>query len=304
MRVFITGGCGYLGYSIVEQLLPQSNVKEIVVYDNLSRRETSFFFARKFPQAHKLRFVEGDILDNYKLERKLKGMDVVVHAAARVYTPFADYDSHSFDQINNWGTGLVASQVEKTESVKRVVYLSSTSVYGNTSGEPVNEGSAPAGKSFYGVSKLRGEKHLQRLADKKEVFILRLGNVFGYNPATRLDAVINRFMFEAQAKGKIEIHGNGEQQRAFAEVEQTAELIVQCILGAQYKPETYNVIHYNLSINDIAEAMRKLYPDLDLMFLDQHLEMNSISVTSKHEMPAARHSLETHLEKFKQQFSY
>ena len=107
MKVLITGGAGYVGYALVRQLMFAPEISEIIIYDNLSRRNYAFFDHQKFSEKP-LRFVHGDILDGRKLNQTLKGVSVVYHLAAKVTTPFADMDAHSFDQINHWGTAQVA----------------------------------------------------------------------------------------------------------------------------------------------------------------------------------------------------
>ncbi len=306
MKVLITGGCGYIGYSLIMNLLPNDKIKEIILYDNLYRKNTSFFLGNKFLQATKVKFVKGDILDNFTLEETIKDVDIVIHLAAKASTPFADNNAHEFDQINNWGTANVANAVEKSNSVHTLVFLSSISVYGNTEGQEVTEDSITVPKSFYGISKLKGERHIKRLAKTKKVFIFRSGNVFGYNPCIRMDAVINKLMFDAHYQGKIEIHGNGEQKRAFVSVDCIGKYLVKTCESFILEPGIYNLVNYNLSINEIVEKIHELYPTLEIMHLDQHLKMRSISATSKYKIDFEDcfNDFEIHLDKMKSKFSF
>ena len=141
MKILITGGAGYIGYSVVKQLLEDiDNVHSIAIYDNLSRRNFSFFTEAKFD--HKpVKLIQGDILDGRSLQKALEGIDCVVHLAARVTTPFADADAHSFDQVNHWGTAQLAYAIEKS-SVSKVIYMSSISIYGDHA-VPVDEDYRP-----------------------------------------------------------------------------------------------------------------------------------------------------------------
>ena len=118
MRILITGGAGYIGYSLVKQLLEDvDQLHSIVIYDNLSRRNYSFFTEAKFD--HKpVKLIQGDILDGRMLEQALEGIDCVVHLAAKVTTPFADSDAHTFDQVNHWGSAQLAFAVEKSNVSK------------------------------------------------------------------------------------------------------------------------------------------------------------------------------------------
>ncbi len=273
MNILITGGAGYLGYSVVQQLLRDSGtVDTITIYDNLSRRNFSFFTEAVFD--HKpVKFIQGDILDGRTLQQSLKGIDVVIHLAAKVTTPFADSDAHSFDQINHWGTAQLAYAVEKS-GVQKILYISSVSIYGDSAG-PVNETTIPQPHSFYGRSKWEGEKQLQVLQQEREVFILRLGNVYGYNPAYRIDAVVNRFLFQAHFLGKITINGSGDQHRSFIHVDKAASAITQTLDG-RLDPGIYNLVEHNLTINELTSAIRELYPGLDVIHANYNLRMKDV----------------------------
>lgn len=273
MKVLITGGAGYIGYSLVKQLLEDVDpLHSITIYDNLSRRNYSFFTEAKFD--HKpVRLIQGDILDGRTLQQALEGIDCVVHLAAKVTTPFADADAHSFDQINHWGTAQLAYAIEKS-NVSRLIYLSSISIYGD-SPEPLNENSTPLPHSFYGRSKYEGEKQLNVLQRDRQVFILRSGNVYGYNPSYRIDAVVNRFMFQANFIGKITVNGSGDQHRSFIHVDKTANAIVQVVNG-QLQPGTYNLVEHNFSINDIIHSIQAIYPKLDIIHANYNIRMKDV----------------------------
>lgn len=305
MKILITGGCGYLGCSVLEYLLLTKELEEVIIYDSLYRKNANFFLREKLPNPQKVRFIQGDILDTYTFERALKGVEVVLHLAAKVSTPFADTNGHEFDQINNWGTGIVADVLEQQNSVRKVIYSSSIAVYGDTQGKPVDEESITAPKSFYGISKLKGEKHIQRLSKKKETMIFRIGNVFGYNPCIRLDAVINRFLFDAQTRGRIEIHGNGEQKRPFTSVACVGQYLAKACLQ-EHNTGIFNLVNYNLTINEVAAYVQELYPDLEQLRLDQHMEMRSSAATSGtlNNFQDCFESFDFHLQQLKHKFSF
>lgn len=287
MKVLITGGCGYVGYSLLQHLLPSNSIDEIVLYDNLYRSNPNFFLGQKMINASKITLVQGDILDNFTLEKSIEKVDIVIHLAAKASTPFADSNSHEFDQVNNWGTSNVAMAIEKSKKVKKIIYLSSISVYGNTKGEIVDENSVTAPKSFYGISKLKGERHINRLSNKVDTYIFRAGNIFGYNPSMRVDAVVNKLMFDAQYKKKIEVHGSGEQKRAFSSVNCISKYLSMVCIKPILKPNLYNLVNFNLSINDVVSEIKSIYPEIELIFLDQHLEMRSITAKSIYQIDYA-----------------
>ncbi len=305
MNILITGGAGYIGYSVVRQLLEKvGKVHSITIYDNLSRSNFSFFTEAKFD--HKpVKFIHGDILDGRSLQKALEGIDCVVHLAAKVTTPFADSDAHSFDQINHWGTAQLAYAIEKS-SVSKVIYMSSISIYGNHA-EPVDEEAIPQPHSFYGRSKWEGEKQINVLKRNCEVIILRSGNVYGYNPSYRIDAVVNRFLFQANFLGKITINGSGDQHRSFIHVDKLASVTTAAVEG-HVLPGVYNVVEHNYNINEIAEKIQAMYPGLDIIHANYNIRMRDMitstpcKVWSQIELPSVPFVTELH--DFQSRFSF
>ena len=305
MQVLITGGAGYVGYSLVEQLLKDiDELHSITIYDNLSRKNFSFFTEARFDNKP-VKFIRGDILDGRSLDKALDGIDCVVHLAAKVTTPFADSEAHYFDQINHWGTAQLVSSIEKS-SVKKVIYVSSISVYGSHP-DPLNEMVEPNPRSFYGISKLAGEKQLNPLRNSTDLYIIRSGNVYGYNPSYRIDAVINKFMFDANFNGRIHINGSGDQGRSFIHVDKLASYLVGAV-DTKFSPGLYNAVEHNLTVNEAAGYIRSLYPTMETIHVDYSLKLRSV-VTELPSKLSQLHtvgtkSLEEELLDFKSQFSF
>lgn len=276
MNVLITGGAGYIGNELVFQLINNPAVETITVYDNLSRKNYNLFLDNRF-EPRKLKFVNGELLDSRKLRKELNGIDIVYHLAAIVSTPYATENSHLFEQVNHWGTAELVYALEESQ-VKKFVYLSTTSVYG-AQDEMIHADTPPEPRTFYGSSKLRGEKHVERLMDKMDTYIIRCGNVYGYSPSVRFDAVINRFMFEVNFMGRIQINGNGQQTRAFIHVDKVVRVLHNLSANKTPLPSgIYNLSDQNLSIAEIAEIIREIYPFMEVLYIDQHLVMREIKV--------------------------
>lgn len=275
MKILITGAAGYIGTGLVNQLISMPGISRIVIYDNLSRDNYNFFLGSIFKDAHKFSFVEGDILDSRKLRKHLQGMDTVIHLAARVTTPFANIDSHFFEQVNHWGTAELVYALEESE-VSRFIYMSSTSVYGRSK-DLATEEKVPNPRTFYGISKLRGEEHVMRLFDKMQTYIIRCGNVYGFNKSMRFDSVINRFVFDANYKGRITINGNGTQARAFIHVEAISRILAN-LISADVAPGIYNVATHNYQILELVDVLKKIFPPLEFLFVNQHLNLRGIRI--------------------------
>lgn len=306
MKVVLTGGAGYIGTELVSKLAQDDQVSEIVIYDNLDRGNYNLFLDFPFKNGEKVKFVKGDILDTYTLNKVVDGAETVYHLAAKVITPYANMDPHFFEQVNNWGTAELAYAVEKS-SVKNLVYTSSISVYGMHT-EEVTETTIPDPGTFYGNSKLRGEEHLERLMDSRKILILRCGNVYGYSHSMRFDAVINRFVFDANYHNRISIQGDGHQFRPFIHIDTISQVLAD-IYKHDIPSGKYNLFEQNLSILDVVDALKVIKPDLEFLFVNQHLKLRTIKVNKDFllkkylkfdEFP----SLVSRLERFMQHFSF
>lgn len=276
MKVLITGGAGYLGTELVKKLVQIPKVKEIVVYDNLSRGVYNFFLCTCIG-GDNIRFVDGDILDTRKLRKELKGVDVVFNLAAKIASPFTDADPHFFEQTNHWGVAELTYAVEESE-VQQFIHISSLSVYGSSAkGKLVAEQTKLNPKTNYGISKMRGEGFVEALMKKKQTYIIRLGNAYGFNQSMRFDAVINRFGFDANFLKKISIYGDGQQVRSFIHIDKAARYITQ-IPFIQLPAGIYNMVDFNKSIMDIALTFKDLIPELEMQFVNQHLQLRHLAI--------------------------
>jgi UDP-glucose 4-epimerase len=275
MKILITGGAGYIGTELTYELEKNPKVKEIIIYDNLSRGNINLFIGQS-KLSSKIKFIQGDILDTRLLKQTLKDIDVVYHLAAKVTTPFADQNAHFFEQVNHWGTAELVYAIEES-NVKQIIYISSASVYGASSQE-ADESSVPNPRTFYGISKLRGEDHVSRLMAKgTETYIIRCGNIYGYSKSMRFDSVINKFMFDSNFKKRISVEGDGEQYRSFIHIDKTANILANLIFS-DLEQGIYDLVEDNLTINHIADTFKIIYPELEMISINQQLKMRELKV--------------------------
>ncbi|MFT6856060.1 MAG: UDP-glucose 4-epimerase [Cyclobacteriaceae bacterium] len=275
MNVLITGGAGYIGTELLKQLSKNPKVEKIKIYDNLSRDNYALFTGHKYDQHQNISFINGELLDSRKLKKALEGIDIVYHLAAKVTTPFANTDPHFFEQVNHWGTAELVYAIEES-NVSQLIYSSSIGVYGSSTNE-IEESSEANPKTFYAISKLRGEEHIARLMPKIKTNIIRCGNVFGYSSSMRFDSVINRFVFESNFSNRITIHGDGKQSRAFIHVDYIANIFNK-LIGSETPSGFYNLIQENLSILEIVDVLKEVNPTLEFIFINQHLKLRNIKV--------------------------
>lgn len=278
MKILVTGGAGYIGTELVKLLAAIPEVTAIVVYDNIQKNNYNFFLGDPISGREKIAFVEGDILDTRKLKKALHDVQFVYHLAAKVTTPFANVDAHYFEQVNHWGTAELVYAIEESD-VEQLVFLSSSSIYG-ASKQMVSEDTLPNPRTHYGISKMRGEDHVRRLQGRKKAFILRCGNVYGFSHSMRFDAVINRFMFDANFNHRISIHGDGKQHRGFIHIDAISHVLAQMV-STEVPSGIYNLVDKNIQILDIVDVLKEIYPGLEYLFVNQHMSLRELKVSTE-----------------------
>ena len=106
---------------------------------------------------------------------------------------------------------------------------------------------------------------------------MRCGNVYGYSKSMRFDAVINKFIFEANFNRLITIQGDGKQSRTFIHIEMVAKALNN-LLTADLPSDVYNIVDKNLKVIDILDVLKELMPDLEFIFINQHLRLHELNV--------------------------
>ena len=220
MRYLVTGGAGFIGSNIIDELLRRGH--EVAVLDDLSTgKEHNLSHARD-----KIEFRKGTITDLATVHECCKGVDYVIHLAARASVPKSVADPIETNRINIDGTlnVLVAARDAK---VKRIVFAASSSAYGETPTLPKLETMQPEPISPYGVTKYVGELYLQvfgRVYGLENVSI-RYFNVFGprQDPSSQYSGVLSRFMLAVLQGEPPVIFGDGEQSRDFTYVDNVVD---------------------------------------------------------------------------------
>ena len=237
----VTGGAGFIGSHVVARLLREG--AHVRVLDNFSTgRRENLAFARD--AAERLEVVEGDLRDLAVVERAVRGADVIYHQAAMRSVPRSIDDPLGANENNVTGTLHVLDAARRL-GVRRVVYASSSSVYGDAPELPKREDQPPAPISPYAVSKAADEAYARvwsRLYGVETVG-LRYFNVFGprQDPASEYAAVIPRFILWALRGQPLEVHGDGRQSRDFTYIDNVVDANILAGEAADASGEAFNV---------------------------------------------------------------
>jgi UDP-glucose 4-epimerase len=237
MLMLVTGGAGFIGSHLVDALVAEGH--DVRVLDNLATGS-----ADNLRYSPKVEFVHGDIRDQQSVEKAARGVSVIFHQAALPSVPRSIADPLSCHEVNATGTFNVLLAA-RDAGVRRVVFASSSSVYGNTPELPKRESMPTKPLSPYAAAKLLGE-HYARLFHQLyglETVGLRYFNVFGprQNPNSEYAAAIPKFIRLILSGGQPTVYGDGEQTRDFTPVQN----VVDANLGAAFSPlapgKVYNV---------------------------------------------------------------
>ena len=209
MKYLVTGGAGFIGSHIVEQLVQDG--QDVVIIDDLSSGELK----NLAPIIDKIKFVKGDIRDFKVINSAMKGIDYVSHQAAKRAVPDSIIHPEEFNDVNINGTFNVLKAAHEC-NVKRVVFASSSSVYGDSDEFPLNESLLPEPKSPYAITKLIGEHYVRYFYENYglETTSLRYFNVFGPRQDSKsiYSNVVPIFIDKISNNNNPIIYGDGTQR--------------------------------------------------------------------------------------------
>ncbi len=253
MRAFVTGGAGFIGSHIVDELVRRNY--DVVVYDNLS---TGFQkHLRSGPAQNRARLIVGDILDYDKLVRSMKDVDVVFHLAANadVRRGFVETD---LDLKQGVITTYNVLEAMRRTGVKSIIFSSSSVVYGNAEKKPTPEDYGPLlPVSFYGSAKLASEGLITAFSNLYgfRYYIFRFANIVGKNGT---HGVIPDFVRKLkQNPGVLEVKGDGKQKKSYVTVEECVNAILYVYEKSKSNYNLFNIsADSQVTVKEIAEMVR------------------------------------------------
>jgi len=244
MKILVTGGAGYVGGHLVDQLILDGN--EVHVVDSL-------FYEDQFLKP--VKFTYGDIRDTQLMTKLSHDVDCVVWLAALVGDPACSIDPRVSEEIN---TTALVNFIKNYKG--KLVFISTCSVYG-AQDELLDETAKTNPLSVYASTKLASEK---ALADRPETLILRLGTLFGVGDnwsRLRLDLAVNVLTQKAYLENELEMFG-GEQWRPFLHVKDVGNVIALNL--SEFKTGIFNLASENVTIAQLVEKIVEHLPSVSI----------------------------------------
>ena len=256
MLVLVTGGAGFIGSNLVDALLHRGHA--VRVLDNFSSGRRRNLAGVE----HEIELVEGDLRSYERVHHAVRGCEVVLHQGALPSVYRSVQDPLTTSEINVGGTLNVLLNA-RDEGVRRLVFASSSSIYGNAPGFPRKEGAMPTPLAPYAVSKLAAEQYCTVFTTVYglETVSLRYFNIFGrqQDPASQYSAVIPRFIAAMREGRSPTIYGTGEQSRDFTHIE---NVVAANLLAMDAPDAAGHVLNIacgtSHSLNDIVAVLNRL----------------------------------------------
>lgn len=256
-NVLVTGGAGYVGSVLVPKLLHAGY--KVTVLDWFLFQPDVF---QEYSENQNLVQIKGDIRDEQTVRQALEGQDAVIHLACISNDPSFEMDPKLGKSIN-YDASLQLFRLAKEMGVKRLVYASSSSVYGVKDEDKVTENLSLEPLTDYSKFKAMCEPELLALQDDTFIpLVLRPATVCGYSPRLRLDLTVNILTCHAIEKGKITVFG-GDQTRPNIHIADMTDLYVKTMEYSDEKiaGKTFNAGYDNFTVSEIAQMVKNIVGD-------------------------------------------
>ena len=255
MKVLVTGGAGFIGSNLVRALLERGDT--VRVLDNFSTGNRANLAGLEVD------IVEGELRSYERVHNATRGVEVVYHLGALGSVPRSVQDPLTSSAVNVEGT-LNVLLAARDEGIRRVVFSSSSSVYGSRADLPVDESMPSDPISPYGVAKLAAERYcvsFSRVYESFETVVLRYFNVFGprQSPFSQYAAMVPLFITAVAHGEPVTIFGDGEQSRDFTYVENVVDATLRASEAEGASGRIFNVAAGSpASVNAVADAIGRI----------------------------------------------
>ncbi|HQT90037.1 MAG TPA: GDP-mannose 4,6-dehydratase [Acidiphilium sp.] len=255
-KILVTGAGGFIGSSLVEELLARgANVRAMVRYNSGSSLGNLRFLSKE--KQEELEIILGNVEDSDFVLRSFEGIDIVLHLAALIAIPYSYLAPRSYVRTNIEGT-LNIIEAARRVGTPRVVHTSTSEVYGTAQTEPINEDHPLQGQSPYSASKIGADKIVESYfrSFKTPVVTIRPFNTFGPRQSAR--AFIPTIISQALERDVIEL-GSLDPQRDMTFVDDTVDGFIRAAIQPGIEGETINLgTGFTYSIGYFAERLLKL----------------------------------------------
>jgi UDP-glucose 4-epimerase len=256
VNALVTGGGGFIGSHLVERLLAEGYSVRVLDSFATGRRETLV------PFGDDVELIEGDLQSYERAHHAVRGCEVVFHEAALPSVPRSIQDPLTSNSANVIGT-LNLLLAARDSDVRRVVFASSSSVYGINAALPKREDMTPLPVSPYAVAKLACEGYCRSFSEvyELETVSLRYFNVFGprQDPLSHYSAAIPRFITAFLRDEPVTVYGDGEQSRDFTYVDNVVEANLLAAEAARVSGGVFNVAcGERITVNALIEELKQI----------------------------------------------
>jgi len=266
-KVLVTGGAGFVGCNLV-RALSKLNANITIIDDLFTGSRDNLKDIAKY------KFIKGDIRDEKLIKKLVPEFEYIFHLAARniiisTKNPKEDYS------VNTGGTLNLLLGLRESHKIKKFIYASSVSIYGNPEYLPINENDRVNVLSPYSVSKLGGENYTRVFYEQFNlpVVIIRYSNVYGDHQTSSNPycGVVGKFIELISNNKPPQIHGDGEQTRDFTYIKDAVEATLLAGISEKSTGDTFNIgTGIEININSLSKILNDIYKkDLKPIYIDR-----------------------------------
>ena len=249
MKIFVTGGSGFVGQHLVSSLLKKNH--KITIFDSSIKKDKKL-------KSKNLKIIKGDIQKFDEIKKASSNSELIVHLAAQISVNDSMKNPLKTNAINVTGS-LNVFQACKENKISKIIVASTAAVYGVSKNILVDETYPTIPISPYGASKLAMEKYLQCFAHSYnlDAICLRFFNIYGQGQSKEYASVISKFVENLEQNKSLEIFGTGSQTRDFVSVDDVVQAIEKSIKNIKGKRgDIYNIASgKSVSIKDLAKLL-------------------------------------------------
>ena len=271
MNIVITGGCGHIGTYISNKLANEAGIKKIYLIDNFQKENFTYLYFKD----KKIQIIYLDTTKDLDLKYfKNLGISTLIHLAA-ITNAEDSFKKRNFIKRNNYQSTVKLVNFANKLNIK-LIFISSTSVYGSSKIKNINEDTKDAinPQSPYAEYKLKEENFIRK--NSKNFIIFRFGTITGTSIGMRFHTAINKFCLQAHFREPITVWKTAmNQKRPYLSLEDSYRSI-KWALNKNNLNETFNVLSDNMSVSDILKIIKLKIPNIKIKFVNSKI-MNQLS---------------------------